>query len=86
MAIDPRFYRLARRVSAGELAGVLEAGLRGRAEAVIADFSQPQHSDETMLTYVGDAAQLDGAGPAGILCHCLYFRARAFVRTSMSLM
>ena len=50
MAIDPRFYRLARRVSAGELAGVLEAGLRGRAEAVIADFSQPQHSDETMLS------------------------------------
>ena len=67
MAIDPRFYRIARGVNAGELADFLAAGLQGMAEAEIADFSQPQQSDAGMLTYVGDAAQLDGTGPAGVV-------------------
>ena len=67
MAIDPRFYRITRGVNASELAGALAAGLQGMAEAEIADFSQPRQSDVGMLTYVSDAAQVDGTGPAGIV-------------------
>ncbi len=67
MAIDSRFYRIARGVSAGELARVLVAGLQGIAEAEIVDFSQPKQSGVGVLTYICDAAQLDGTGPAGIV-------------------
>lgn len=67
MAIDRRFYKLARGVSAGELAKILEAGLHGAAEAEITDFGQPHQSDETTLSYVGDEGQFDGSGPVGIV-------------------
>ena len=67
MAIDPRFYRIASGVNAGELARDLVAGLQGMAEAEIVDLSQPKQSGAGVLTYVGDAAQLDGEGPSGIV-------------------
>ena len=67
MGIDPRFYRIARGINAGELAGGLAASLQGMAEAEIADFSQPEQSVTGTLTYVGDAVKLDGTGPTGIV-------------------
>ena len=49
MAIDQRFYRIARGVNAVELAGVLAAGLRGMAEAEI--YSSWRTADGILATW-----------------------------------
>ena len=83
MAIDPRFYRIASGVNAGELARDLVAGLQGMAEAEIVDFSQPRQSGAGVLTYVGDAAQLDGTGPSGIVITTLELAPKMVAATAV---
>ena len=67
MAIDQRFYKIARRVSTEDLANFLGANLEGSAQVEIADFSQPQKSGPGILSYIDDAAQLVEARPTGIV-------------------
>ena len=83
MAIDPRFYRIASGVNAGELARDLVAGLQGMAEAEIVDFSQPKQSGSGVLTYVSDAAQLDGTGPSGIVITTLELAPKMVAATAV---
>jgi len=64
MPIDPRFYRIAPKLTSGGLAAFLEAEISGSLDIMISDISSPAKAKAGTLTFISSAA-LDLADLAG---------------------